>query len=437
MSEYTDILGYITGGPRINSNGLDMALAVIPATVAAGQQFQVLLLVQNATSTPIELNVALNLPGRDAARQKGRFRAQKDAITRRVRPAEVGYLALPVMCHPETAIGDDYKAGVTFNARPLTRATTLRSQNSPAEPGPMSEPHRAIVTKMRKLNFSASKRLGLRNQLDAPFKIVANKPAQTGGPKTGWHTLWNLADDGSNQQILRQYSDLIEKHLFPRMKQKQVYEPLLRTTEQRFEAAGYPLQPLEAIFIAKLLALAVLMADPGEDSVDNFGSQAFNVAVYLGRDPAENIALPRWFAGLLRAVAADERIAARPVDYLCDRLYDSLIRDVLPFAFAMIQKTTGEDMGTDNEIGDYTEKFLSLLQTGGMDFAHAYLPLVMGGIIVYDRVIVPGEALDETLRGMDDVLMARNAEWDDANDLVFLLTRELVNRSLRLFGFQI
>ena len=75
----------------------------------------------------------------------------------------------------------------------------------------------------------------------------------------------------------------------------------------------------------------------------------------------------------------------------------------MPFAFAMIKKATGEDMGTADEIGDYTENYLGLLRDGGMDFAHAYLPLVMGGVIVYDRVILPGETLEDTLRGMSDV----------------------------------
>jgi hypothetical protein len=94
-------------------------------------------------------------------------------------------------------------------------------------------------------------------------------------------------------------------------------------------------------------------------------------------------------------------------------------------------------MGTPDEIWAYTEKYITLLQNGGMDFAHTYLPLIMGGIVVYDRVILPGETLEDSLRDMSGVLEKRDAEWEEANDLIFLLTRELVNRSLRLFGFQI
>ena len=70
MSHYSDILGYVTGGQRVTINGLDMALAVAPPVVPAGRPFQVVLLAQNTTNTPVELNAALSLPVRDAKRQK-------------------------------------------------------------------------------------------------------------------------------------------------------------------------------------------------------------------------------------------------------------------------------------------------------------------------------------------------------------------------------
>ena len=110
----------------------------------------------------------------------------------------------------------------------------------------------------------------------------------------------------------------------------------------------------------------------------------------------------------------------------------------LPFAFEMIRTVSGEDVGNEDEIRTYTDNFVRLLgSTGGLDFAHVYMPLVMGGIIVYDRVIAPDEKLEDTLRDMGEVLAMRDAEWSDDNDLVFLMTKEVVNRSLRLFGFQI
>ena len=204
----------------------------------------------------------------------------------------------------------------------------------------------------------------------------------------------------------------------------------------RFKAAGYPLDPLEAAYITKMLALVILMATPGHDQYDYLGSQQFNVTVLFKHPLPSEIKLPRWFDGLIRAIAYNEQVADNPIPLICGKLYDALLQDTLPFAFATISKTTGEDMGTDEEIRQYNESYRKLMQ-GGMDFGHAYLPLVLGGIIVFDRVIARGELLEDTLRGMSDVLLARETEWTEDNDLVFLLAKELVNRSLRLFGFQI
>jgi hypothetical protein len=182
----------------------------------------------------------------------------------------------------------------------------------------------------------------------------------------------------------------------------------------------------------------VNMAYPGEDNIDNLGSQVFNVSVLFKHDLPSAITLPRWFEALLRAIAADERVATNPTPIIGGSAYDALLRDTMPFAFAIIAKTTGEDMGTEDEIAAYSDNFIRLLSTaGGMDFGHVYLPLIMGGAIVFDRVIAPDEVLEDTLRNMSQVLEDREPEWTEDNDLVFLMTRDLINRSLRLFGFQI
>ena len=270
-----------------------------------------------------------------------------------------------------------------------------------------------------------------------PFRVVSDEPEAKAVPRASWHSLWNLADHATNAILMSHYQTLLREQVFRRLKPERVYEPLYKATQTRFETAGYPLQPLETMYIAKLLALVVSMAAPGDDQLDYLGIQDFNVAVLFKHDLPDELSLPRWFEGLLRGIARDEQIAADVAPFVAQQLYERLLRDVLPFAFTMIHKITGEDMGTPDEIRDYTEKYIGLLHNGGMDFAHAYLPLIMGGVFVYDRIILPGETLEDSLRDMGDVLEKRDAEWEETNDLIFLLTRELVNSSLRLFGFHI
>jgi hypothetical protein len=408
--------------------------------VRAGWPFYAVLLAQNTTDGPAELSATLNLPGRDIRRTTGFFAAPKEPTIVRLRPGETGYLLMPVMCHPETPPGDHHKLGMALHIKSAPKARLLRPEagGSPVDPARLSQKRRAALEKLREFEYSITKRR-LREELEAPFKVIpgARQQGDTSS-KGGWFSLWNMAEDASPHLLLTLYGEVLRRQVFPQLKKTVIFEPLRKATDERFRAAGYPLKPLEAIYIAKLLTLIVHMADPGDDSFDHLGSQQFNVAALMDSDLPDVIRLPRWFDGLVRGIAYQEQILADIPAFICTRLYDALVRDAAPFAFQSIQTITGEDMGSDEEIRDYSDGLVRLLhESQGMDFAHAYLPLVMGGAIVFDRVVTPGEKLEDTLRGMSEVLAMRDAEWSDENDLVFLMMKELVNRSLRLFGFQI
>ena len=432
-SPYPDILGFVTGGERVSVNSVDFALATLPAVTCAGQPFQAMLLAQNNSNAVVELNTTLSLPGR-----KKRFIAADEAVDYQLKPGEVGYVAFPIKSHPETTTGDDYKLSVTINARPLTKPEIIRTAGEGPSLAVLSEKRRATIGRMRQLEWTTSKRFGLGDTLEASFSIAPAKSSDSPAIRRGWQSLWNLAEDGTPAMLLNHYGTLIRERVFPRLKKTVMFEPLVRATEARFKAAGYPLKTEETLLIAKVLTLVVHMADPGEDNIDYLGSQNFNVSVLFRRELPPDVILPRWFEALVRAIAADEQNAVVPARFIGGQAYDALLRDALPFAFAIVAKTTGEDMGTDKEIADYSDNFIKLLGTAGaMDFGHVYLPLIMGGVIVFDRIIAPEEVLEDTLRGMSDVLLARDAEWTEDNDLVFLMTKDLVNRSLRLFGFQI
>ena len=441
MTHYPDILGYVTGGERVSLKAAQIALAVGPRSVRAGGLFQAFLLIQNIINTHVDIMASLNLPARDARKQTDRFTAPETRSNTRLRPGEVGCLLLPLRCAVNTASGT-YKLGVTVTAQAVVEGSILR----PYEQGPapdleqITPEHRSALEKLCKLNFSAATRgLGLRGiEVETPFGVTS-EPAAEASPvrqSARFISLWTMAEEGTPQMLLAHYRKLVEQRLFPQINTAAIYQGLYEATLQRFEKAGYPLQAEEAAFITKMLALVVLMANPGDDQIDYLGSQQFNVAVLFKHPLPPDIHLPRWFDGLIRAIAYNEQIADDLIPVLCGTLYEALLRDTLPFAFAILSKTTGEDMGTGDEIRQYSDNYLKLLHER-MDFGHTYLPLVLGGIIVFDRVIASGEVLEDTLRGMSDVLLARETEWTEDNDLVFLLAKELVNRSLRLFGYQI
>ena len=102
---YPDILGAITNGTRANIGPAQVALATRPAVPRAGRPFELIIAVQNATDTDLDVTVSITLPDLDARKQKARFTAKAGRVVAAVKPAEVGYIAVPIMTEANTAPG--------------------------------------------------------------------------------------------------------------------------------------------------------------------------------------------------------------------------------------------------------------------------------------------------------------------------------------------
>jgi hypothetical protein len=439
---YPDLLGYITGSARANINVVQLALAVRPRVVRAGRPFEAILLVQNASDVNVDVTATLSLPEQDAKKQKDRFLTKNNRLLVGIRPAEVGYVVLPLSCLPDTAVSEDYKIGMEVTVKPLKKPNRIRLTEGGGEVV-LEHLHDDIKLKLddlKKLNFSTSKRFALRDVIEASFGVMPGRLGQIVDLQPGWVSLWTRRDYVDKRHLSEQFAPAMLEKVLPRMKKAVVFEPLLQATRERFDAAGYPLEPLEALFITKMLTFILEMAMPEEQSVDYLGNSHYNVALALKKGEDEP-SLPRWANGLLHAIAQDEKHADTPEALIAGSLYDELVLDAIPHAFAMIKTITGEDMGDTAEIEEYSNYVVRRLvdqeSSNRMDFTHAYMPLIISGVIVYDRVLQSGEDVSESLRGMHDVLVTRESEMDDNNDIVFKLTREMVNRSLQKFGFRI
>jgi hypothetical protein len=63
--------------------------------------------------------------------------------------------------------------------------------------------------------------------------------------------------------------------------------------------------------------------------------------------------------------------------------------------------------------------------------------LVMGGIVIYDSMIVAGEKLPDIMNEMSGMLHERRAEYNEDNKPVFLIARELLEQGLMKFGIKV
>ena len=95
-----DLLGAVTGGDRLNLDVMQCALGVRPSSIPAGKPFEAILLLQNASDVNVDVTAVVRLPEQDAKGKRNRFIVKRERLVVGLRPAEVGYMTLPLSSSP-------------------------------------------------------------------------------------------------------------------------------------------------------------------------------------------------------------------------------------------------------------------------------------------------------------------------------------------------
>lgn len=430
---YPDLLGAATNGQRLNLNAVQTALAVRPAAVAPGVPFEIIALLQNAADIPVQVTATLHLP-------KG-FVAKKPQHTFTLAAAEAGYAVFVAACPPTTPPGD-HKLGVEIEAKLGDKPRRIREQeNTKINLKGVPAASIAALEELRKLKYSTAKRMGLGSPvLDVVCSVKAGQAAKPDNLTGGWVSLWTLATHEDDALLVARYSEVLKTRTFPQLRRATLMQPLHEATRARFANAGYPLEMPESIVIAKLMMLILEYAAPQYARHDPLEAGVYNLSPLLGRewtDADDSSTLPRWFRKMLRAIARDERAAQHPAQIIPKMLYDDLLRDAIHFAFDLVERATGEDVGSDEEKQDYGESLINHLNaTSELNFGRVYLPLVIGGVTINDKIAVEGENVVETIRQLWTVLDKRKAECDDDTLPVHALAESAIEHALQSYGLR-
>ncbi|MBZ0282751.1 MAG: hypothetical protein K8L97_18565 [Anaerolineae bacterium] len=437
---YPDILGYITNGARYNINVVQVALAVRPRVVRAGRPFEAILLIQNVADVDVDVTATLQLPDTDAKKKPRRFITKSERLVVGLRPAEVGYVQLPLSSLPDTAVSDAYKIGMAVEVKPLAKPRRIRTPEGNGEVTLeyLSDETVAKLNEMKKLHFSTAKRGLMGTIIETPFAVMSSQIGQMVDFKPGWVSLWKISDHRDDRLLLDRYGEALKTQVLPQLKHENLYKPLFDTTEERFKKAGYTLLPAETHYITKLLTIILEMAAPGEETVDPLTDESFNVTLALKKGGTNGpLTLPGWCKGLLKAIDTDPTTAENPTAALASSLYDELLRDAMRHAFKVIAQSTGEPLGTDDETRDYGERLIADLMKGEkVTFTDAYLPLALAGVLYYDRAVLKDEQVGESLNDIAKALKARLGEVHEDNELIYQMAEKIIDRALYKFGYR-
>ncbi len=439
---YPDLLGSITGGSRYNVNVAQVALGLRPRNVRAGRTFEVILLIQNAADVDIDVTATLQLPAQDAKKKPKRFIAKSERLVVGLRPAEVGYVVLPVTTLPDTAISD-YKVGVSVEVKAQGKPRRIRANEGGGlvDPQHLSEEILSNLNDLKKLSYSTSRRGLMGAVLEAPFNVMSAQIGQLVDLKAAWVSLWKMSDHRDDSLLLTQYASQLQTDVLPKLKRDFLYQPLFDTTEQRFAEAGYELQTAEAHYITKLLVYLLEMASPDENTPNYLSDARYDVQLALKRvlrGEQEALSLPAWCKGMLKAIEANPLSVEQPAVALAGTAYDDLLRDAMSLGFQMITTSTGEKMGSEDDMREYAEKVIGKLQAGQptLGFSDVYLPLLLGGVIIYDRAVLKTEQVGDMLTELSRIVKSRYAEVSTHDEMVYHMTEQVVDRALQKFGYR-
>lgn len=407
-----DLLGAITGGERLNLDVVQCALAVRPSATPAGRPFLAVLLLQNASDIDVDVTARVRLPERDAANQRNRFFAQRERLLVGLRPAEVGYLALPLSSSPNAKPGQGYRLVVELEVKRMDRQKPRRVRQ-PEGGGlfvetELTQEAQDRIWGLQQLIFSAE-RAG-RSGVAVPFTVKPPEVGKVPELAAEWVSLWTLSDHVDERVLLERVREPLERAL-PQLRREVVFYPLLEAVQTRFKAGGYALKAGEAVYISKLLTLVVE-----------------NGAAMAGE--GESGEAPAWLLRCCR-VLLDRPEAANNVPYLTSQMiFHDVVRDAVRLGLTMVETVTGEHFGDAAEQEDYAEAVVRRLQEGGLDFAHTYLPLVLGGLIANARVVMPKEQPRQTIYLLQKAREERASEADADNGPIFAMTDQLIERAL-------
>ncbi|MGQ9907962.1 MAG: hypothetical protein ACUVS2_03910 [Candidatus Flexifilum sp.] len=438
---YPDILGLITGGGRANIGVIQAALATRPRVARAGRPFDVILLMQNASDVDVDVMTTLILPEADARRQRGRFIAKTHKLLVGVAPAEVGYVLLPASTLADTAPSDSYKIEVEIEPRPLHRPQRVRHPDGGGAVHLDLLPTAAQeqIEQLRQLTFSTHKRaIGSRIELTLP--LMSGGVGQIADLKPGWVSLATLSDYKDARPLLHRFADTVVIQVLPQLKRNAVYPALLKTTQAKLQAAGYDLNPVEIVFIAKLLTLIVDYASPEENGHGFLGAGRFGIKNLLAGDPlklSDMPSMPRWFSNFLTLLEREPRVADQPVLVLQRLLYDDLLYDAVLYGFELIERATGDDLGTPAEMEDYAQTLIQDLKAGRAgSVSRLYLPLILGGVLISDQLPVSKETPAELLAQIIRIVEDRFRLADEADRPIYQMAIDLITRTGMKYGFR-
>jgi hypothetical protein len=366
---YPDVLGAITGGMRISMDMLQCALGIFPQRTYINQPVEVILILQNMVDQSMQVKVGLQLPTQDKKGQPVVVDTPRKTLAIGLRPGEVGVLRIPIIPHPPTQPGTGFPVRVAVRYRTAAEGRSIRPPAGGAPPSVLGVSSFKLQV-LREVEFTAHTWNQSTDILTTYFDIAPKRiPPIERDLQPRYESLWTHEEMREERQLVQAKLE-DARRVGSGLTKTQVYIPLMEAVDDRFGNRGMPLHPGEAQSIAKMMTYTL---DEG-----------------LELEPGFEVEESRWFQTLCQVLAHDERVEdMHRGDLATSYLFEATLYDAILLGFGVIQPKVKEFLGDKNERISYANRVLMWYAgQGEPDLSYAYLPLVLGGIVV-NQLVTP------------------------------------------------
>jgi hypothetical protein len=393
-SEYPDILGdLVDAGQRSEAGGVHYVMALDTQSIAPGQTTNLRVWLQSCWNVPVQAAIFVNLP----AQPSPTFSIIQQRTDVPLEPAEVGEVAIPIACDANTEPAE-YLLSTKLGVKPESRGLFVRGQE---QEGQLGDTLLSFTTGM-----ALAATVGLTYR--AKGSPTQSFPLQVSGtPQPGpspdltptYLSHWTVEDLPIFGKARQQVNDQ-RLYLLPQLTRQALYKAFLEESQARCKDASLPLQIGEALFLAKILTYTV----------------EYFLKLPLGRDA---ILIPAYVLAYRYNLMTKD-----PVVLIVRADYARIARLAISLSFGMLRQRLNREVWTREDQLAVADLVADRVERGGtLPSEFLYLPLLLGGLMVTEKIQMPGEDLSQSLDLFVKAREQRSAALEELPELVALLDR--------------
>jgi len=374
--EYPDVMNdFLDARQRYESDAVQFLAQVPQSPTPAGGIADVRLVLQNIMDVSVGVSIQVHLPELDRKLRRlpqPLFQVFETAIQLTLSNGEAAELVIPVHVHPQVPAGE-YSFTIRVVAQPQQEGLRVRPDHGENRVGEIK------IQNPQGLGISQISSWGYEAQPSdvQKLQLVVEPPGRTPEEidlKPRFSSLW-VPEDWDVIVSARHEANDRRIYVASALPPKAVFLPFMEESQAAFGDCGVRLHVGEAIFVAKMLAY----------TVDYFMSNS------------------EWQDCLLVPIYAYAQASQAPSDepvWLVTQLgYTHVIELAIALSFALVEEVLGRQPWKQTEQTMVREFVVGCLLEGtALPAEFVYLPLLLGGMVVADVVVLEGEDVTDSLR---------------------------------------